>query len=69
MRSDVVKKGATRCAHRSLFHANGYGKEDLAKPLIGVCNSFNEIIPGHFHLNTIAEAVKLGVAAAGGAPL
>ena len=54
MRSDVVKKGATRCAHRSLFHANGYGKEDLAKPLIGVCNSFNEIIPGHFHLNTIA---------------
>ena len=69
MRSDVVKKGATRCAHRSLFHANGYGKEDLAKPLIGVCNSFNEIIPGHFHLNTIAEAVKLGVAAAGGTPI
>ena len=69
MRSDVVKKGATRCAHRSLFHANGYGEEDLAKPLIGVCNSFNEIIPGHFHLNTIAEAVKLGVAAAGGTPI
>ena len=69
MRSDVVKKGATRCAHRSLFHANGYGSEDLGKPLIGVCNSFNEIIPGHFHLNTIAEAVKLGVAAAGGTPI
>jgi len=69
MRSDVVKKGATRCAHRSLFHANGYGSEDLKKPLIGVCNSFNEIIPGHFHLNTIAEAVKLGVAAAGGTPI
>ena len=69
MRSDVVKKGATRCAHRSLFHANGYGSEDLRKPLIGVCNSFNEIIPGHFHLNTIAEAVKLGVAAAGGTPI
>ena len=69
MRSDVVKKGATRCAHRSLFHANGYGAEDLGKPLIGVCNSFNEIIPGHFHLNTITEAVKLGVAAAGGTPI
>ena len=69
MRSDVVKKGATRCAHRSLFHANGYGSDDLRKPLIGVCNSFNEIIPGHFHLNTIAEAVKLGVAAAGGTPI
>ena len=69
MRSDVVKKGATRCAHRSLFHANGYGADDLRKPLIGVCNSFNEIIPGHFHLNTIAEAVKLGVAAAGGTPI
>lgn len=46
MRSDIVKKGATRCAHRSLFHANGYGPEDLKKPLIGICNSFNEIIPG-----------------------
>ena len=69
MRSDVVKKGATRCAHRSLFHANGYGPEDLAKPLIGICNSFNEIIPGHIHLREIAEAAKLGVAAAGGTPI
>ena len=69
MRSDVIKKGPTRCAHRSLLHANGYGSEDLKKPLIGVCNSFNEIIPGHFHLQTINEAVKLGVAAAGGTPM
>lgn len=69
MRSDVVKKGATRCAHRSLFHANGYGPEDLTKPLIGICNSFNEIIPGHIHLREIAEAAKLGVAAAGGTPI
>lgn len=69
MRSDIVKKGATRCAHRSLFHANGYGEEDLKKPLIGICNSFNEIIPGHIHLREIAEAAKLGVAAAGGTPL
>lgn len=69
MLSDNVKKGATRCAHRSLFHANGYGPEDLQKPLIGICNSFNEIIPGHIHLREIAEAAKLGVAAAGGTPI
>ena len=69
MRSDVVKKGPTRCAHRSLFNAMGYGKEDLEKPLIGICNSFNEVIPGHIHLREIAEAAKLGVAAAGGTPL
>ena len=69
MRSDIVKKGATRCAHRSLFHANGYGVEELSRPLIGVCNSFNEIIPGHMHLKSITEAAKLGVAAAGGTPV
>jgi len=69
MHSDVVKKGATRCAHRSLFYANGYGPEDLKKPLVGVCNSFNEIVPGHIHLREIAEAAKLGVAAAGGTPV
>ena len=69
MRSDIVKKGSTRAAHRSLFYAMGYGPEDLEKPLIGVVNAFNEIIPGHFHLRTIAEAVKLGVAAAGGTPI
>mgnify|MGYP003586160269 FL=1 len=69
MKSDIVKKGATRCAHRSLFYAMGYGPEDLKKPLIGICNSFNEIIPGHIHLRSIAEAAKLGVAAAGGTPM
>ena len=69
MRSDTVKKGATRCAHRSLFHANGYGADELSRPLIGVCNSFNEIIPGHIHLKSITEAAKLGVAAAGGTPV
>ena len=69
MRSDIVKKGPTRCAHRSLFHANGFGPEELKKPLIGVCNSFNEIIPGHKHLKSITEAAKLGVAAAGGTPI
>ena len=69
MRSDIVKQGATRCAHRSLFHANGYGTDELNRPLIGVCNSFNEIIPGHMHLKSITEAAKLGVAAAGGTPV
>ena len=69
MRSDVVKKGPTRCAHRSLFYALGFGPEDVKKPLIGICNSFNEVIPGHVHLRTIADAAKLGVAAAGGTPM
>ncbi len=69
MRSDIVKKGATRCAHRSLFNAMGFGPEDLKKPLIGICNSFNEVIPGHIHLREITEAAKLGVAAAGGTPM
>ena len=68
MRSDIVKKGSTRAAHRSLFYAMGYTKEDLEKPLIGVVNAFNECIPGHIHLREVAEAVKLGVAAAGGTP-
>lgn len=69
MRSDVVKKGITRTAHRTLFHAMGYSDEDLKKPLIGIVNSFNEIIPGHMHLREIVQAVKLGVAAAGGTPI
>ncbi len=69
MKSDVVKKGPTRCAHRSLFYALGFGPEDLEKPLIGICNSFNEVIPGHMHLREITEAAKLGVAAAGGTPM
>lgn len=69
MRSDIVKKGSTKAAHRSLFYAMGYTPEDLAKPLIGIVNSFNEIIPGHIHLGEIAQAAKLGVAAAGGTPM
>ena len=69
MRSDIVKKGSTRAAHRSLFYAMGYTPEDLKKPLIGVVNSFNEIIPGHAHLRDIADAVKLGISAAGGTPI
>ena len=69
MRSDTVKKGSTRAAHRALFYAMGYTPEDLKKTLIGVVNAFNEIIPGHIHLRTIAEAVKTGVSAAGGTPM
>lgn len=69
MRSDLVKKGPTRSAHRALFHAMGYRQEDLEKPLVGIVNAFNEIIPGHIHLREIADAAKLGVAAAGGTPV
>ncbi|MBP2639903.1 MAG: ilvD 8 [Firmicutes bacterium] len=69
MRSDIAKIGSTRAAHRSLFYAMGYTPDDLKKPMIGVVNAFNEIIPGHFHLRSIADAVKIGVAGAGGMPV
>ena len=69
MRSDSVKQGVERLPHRSLFKAMGYTDEELSCPLIGVCNAFNEIIPGHIHLNTITDAVKRGVLAAGGTPI
>ena len=69
MRSIVVKKGSTRAAHRSLFYAMGYTEEELKKPLIGVCCAANEIIPGHMHLDTIAQAVKYGILEAGGTPI
>lgn len=69
MRSDDVKAGNARSPHRSLFYAMGYLKEDLKKPLIGIVNAQNEVIPGHFHLNDLAQAAKLGVAAAGGTPM
>ena len=69
MRSDIVKKGSTRAAHRSLFYALGLTPKDLEKPLVGVVNSFNELIPGHMHLREIAEAVKSGVWQAGGVPV
>lgn len=69
MRSDKVKKGLERAPHRSLFYAMGYDGAELEKPLIGIVNSFNEIIPGHIHLDRIASAVKAGVYAAGGLPV
>lgn len=69
MRSDSVKKGFERAPHRSLFYATGLTPEELERPLIGIVNSFNEIVPGHAHLNQIAAAVKAGVRIAGGTPL
>lgn len=69
MRSDQVKKGPARAPHRSLFYAMGYTSDDLKKPLIGVVNAQNEVIPGHFHLDEIARAVKAGVLGAGGTPM
>lgn len=69
MRSDAVKKGFERAPHRSLFKAMGFTDEEIAKPLIGVANSANEIVPGHVHLDKIAEAVKAGIRIAGGTPI
>jgi len=69
MRSDQMKKGLERAPHRSLFKAMGYTDEELNRPLIGVVNSFNEVIPGHIHLRQIVEAVKAGIRMAGGTPM
>ncbi len=69
MRSDIVKKGVERAPQRSLFKAMGYTDEEIGRPLIGVVNSKSEIIPGHIHLDTIAEAVKAGIRMAGGTPV
>ncbi|HEA84337.1 MAG TPA: dihydroxy-acid dehydratase, partial [Thermodesulfobacterium geofontis] len=69
MRSDKVKKGLERAPHRSLFKALGFTDEELKRPLIGIANSFNEIVPGHIHLRQIVEAVKAGVREKGGVPV
>ncbi len=68
-RSDNVTKGAERAPNRSLFYAMGYTKEELERPLIGVVSAHSEIVPGHFHLDKITEAVKAGVRMAGGTPI
>ena len=69
MRSDELTKGPTRAPHRSLLRALGIGRGDAGRPLIGIANSFNELIPGHMHLRSIAEQVKYGVYQAGGMPV
>ncbi len=68
MLSDAIKKGTARAPHRSLLHALGVSPEELHKPFIGIVNSFNEIVPGHKHLETIADSVKAGIRQAGGVP-
>ncbi len=68
MRSDSIKKGLQRAPHRSLLRACGVTDEEMDKPFIGVANSFTDIVPGHIHLNDVANAVKLGISNAGGVP-
>ncbi|MFZ3085224.1 MAG: dihydroxy-acid dehydratase [Candidatus Hydromicrobium sp.] len=68
MRSDSMKKGIARLPHRSIFKSLGYTDEEIRRPIIGVVNSANELIPGHMHLDSIAEAVKAGIRIAGGTP-
>ena len=69
MRSDLMKKGVERAPHRSLFKAMGYIDEEIYRPIIGIANSANELIPGHRHLGEIASAVKTGIRMAGGTPM
>ena len=69
MRSDNVKKGSERAPNRSLFYALGYTPEELERPLIGVVSAYSEIVPGHMHLDKLAQAVKSGVEMAGGTPI
>jgi len=69
MKSDIVKKGVERAPHRALFKAIGYTDEEMKRPLIGIANSENQIIPGHTHLDKIVEAVKAGIYMAGGTPI
>lgn len=69
MRSDIVKKGLERAPHRALLKALGLTDEEIARPLVGIANSANEIVPGHIDLRKIAEAVKAGVRFAGGTPV
>ena len=68
MKSDTVKRGLERAGHRALLHALGWSRADIDKPLIGIVNSFNEIVPGHVHLPKIAQAAKAGVRSGGGVP-
>ncbi len=69
MRSDQVTKGVQQAPHRSLFNALGITKEEMNRPLIGIVSSYNEIVPGHMNLDKVVEAVKMGVAMAGGTPI
>ena len=69
MRSDQMKAGLKRAQHRALFYSMGYTRREIEQPIVGVVNSFNQITPGHIHLNNIVEAVARGVSMAGGTPV
>ena len=69
MKSDAVTKGMQQAPHRSLFNALGLTKEEMERPLVGIVSSYNEIVPGHMNIDKIANAVKMGVAMAGGTPI
>jgi dihydroxy-acid dehydratase len=69
LRSSVMTRGVDRATHRSLLYSMGWRREHLDKPLVAVVNSFNELMPGHIHLNSLCQAIKLGIAEAGGTPL
>ncbi len=69
MKSDAVKKGMQQAPHRSLFNALGFTEEEMERPLVGIVSSYNEIVPGHMNLDKITQAVKQGVALAGGVPV
>ena len=68
-RSDLMTKGPERAPHRALLRAEGFTDWEMNQPIIGIANSFNEIIPGHIHLNRLVDAVKAGIYAAGGTPV
>ena len=69
MKSDAVKVGSAQAPHRSLFHALGFTEEEMERPLVGIVSSYNEIVPGHMNIDKIVEAVRMGVAMAGGTPV
>jgi dihydroxy-acid dehydratase len=69
MRSDQMKAGLKRAQHRALFYSMGYTQREIEQPIVGIVNSFNQITPGHIHLNSLAEAVGRGVSMAGGTPV
>ena len=68
MKSEAIMQGAQNAPHRALFNALGFTKEEMERPLVGIVSSYNEIVPGHMNIDKITEAVRLGVAMAGGTP-
>ena len=69
MKSDKIKLGAQNAPHRALYHALGYTEEEISRPMIGIVSSYNEIVPGHMNIDKIVDAVRIGVAMAGGTPV